>query len=49
MSLRVTAVRPTRAIEGGRIVIEGAGCPIDRERLPDVRIGGLPARVVRAS
>src|ERR1041384_7768228 len=49
MSLRVTAVRPTRAIEGGRIVIDGADFPIDRERLPDVRIGGLPARVARAS
>src|ERR1041385_3170829 len=49
MSLRVTAVRPSRAIEGGRIVIEGADFPIDRPRLPDVRIGGLQARVVRAS
>src|SRR5580765_4226848 len=49
MSFRVTAVRPTRAIEGGRIVIEGADFPVDLPRLPDVRIGGLPARVVRAS
>src|SRR6185436_18726527 len=49
MSFRVTAVRPARAIEGGRIVIDGADFPIDQPRLPDVRIGGLPARVVRAS
>src|SRR5580765_6111357 len=49
MSFRVTAVRPTRAIEGGRIVIDGADFPVDHPRLPDVRIGGLPARVVRAS
>src|ERR1051326_4745330 len=46
---RVTAVRPSAAIEGGRIVIEGADFPIDRPRLPDVRLGGVPARVVRAS
>ena len=49
MSPRVTAVRPTRAIEGGRIVIQGTDFPVDRPRLPDVRIGGAPARVVQAS
>src|SRR3954452_19366602 len=49
MSPRVAAVRPTRAIEGGRIVIEGTGFPVDRARLPDVRIAGAAARVVQAS
>jgi sugar lactone lactonase YvrE len=49
MSSRVTAVRPSWAIEGGRITIEGTGFPVDRPRMPDVQIGGLPARVVRAS
>jgi sugar lactone lactonase YvrE len=49
MSSRVTAVRPAWAIEGGRITIEGTGFPLDRPRVPDVHIGGVPARVVRAS
>jgi streptogramin lyase len=49
MPPRVTAVRPMWAIEGGRIVIEGTDFPVDRPRLPDVRIGGVPARVVSAS
>src|SRR5437764_11611352 len=49
MSPRVSAVRPTWAIEGGRIVIEGTDFPVDRPRLPDVRIGGAPARVVQAA
>src|SRR5689334_15338263 len=49
MPPRVTAVRPFRAIEGGRIVIEGANIPIDGPRLPAVHIGGQPARVVQAS
>jgi sugar lactone lactonase YvrE len=49
MSSRVTAVRPAWAIEGGRIVIEGTGFPLDRPRLPDVQIGGITARVVSAS
>ena len=49
MPPRVAAVRPTRAIEGGRIVIEGTAFPVDRPRLPAVHIGGVPARVVHAS
>ena len=49
MSGRVTAVRPAWAIEGGRITIEGTGFPVDRPRLPGVRIGGVPARLVYAS
>jgi sugar lactone lactonase YvrE len=49
MSPRVTAVRPARAIEGGRIVIEGTDFPIDGPRLPEVHVGGALARVVHAS
>jgi sugar lactone lactonase YvrE len=49
MAPRVTAVRPTWAIEGGRILIEGTGFPVDRPRLPDVQIGAGAARVVSAS
>ena len=37
------------AIEGGRITIEGTGFTLDEARLPEVRIGGVPARVVYAS
>jgi sugar lactone lactonase YvrE len=46
---RVTAVRPRRAIEGGRITIFGSDFPVDQPRLPDVRVGNLRARVVYAS
>ena len=49
MPTRVTAIRPTKAIEGGRIVLEGAQFPVDGPQLPDVQIGGAPARVVYAS
>ncbi len=49
MPPRVTAVRPTWAIEGGRIVIDGTDFPMDRPRLPDVQIGGIAARVVHGS
>jgi sugar lactone lactonase YvrE len=49
MPQRVTAVRPSRAIEGGRIVIEGADFSVDGPRLPEVHIGGAVARVVHAS
>lgn len=45
----VAAVRPHRAIEGGRVSILGAGFPTDRPQLPDVRIGDHPARIVYAS
>jgi len=45
----ITAVRPHRAIEGGRVTILGDGFPTDQPRLPDVRIGDQPARIVYAS
>ena len=43
------SVRPTAAIEGGRITIDGSGFTVDSERLPEVRIGHERARVVFAS
>lgn len=46
---RITAVQPPRAIEGGRITIQGAGFPLDRPQLPEVRIADRLARVVYAS
>jgi len=49
MPLRVTAIHPLSAIEGGRITIEGTGFPVNGPSLPEVRVGGLPARVVYAS
>jgi sugar lactone lactonase YvrE len=49
MPARVAAVRPSWAIESGRIDIEGSEFPIDQPHLPAVRIGEAPARVVFAS
>jgi sugar lactone lactonase YvrE len=42
-------VNPLRAIEGGRVDIDGTGFPVEGEFLPEVRIGGQRARVVFAS
>jgi len=49
MPPRVAAIRPSRAIEGGRIVIEGVDFPLDSQRLPEVHIGALAARLAHAS
>ena len=49
MSPRVTAIHPLLAIEGGRIIIEGADFPVDEPALPEVWIGGARARLVCAS
>src|SRR5437763_3865856 len=46
---RVAAVRPPRAIEGGRVTIEGSDFPVDQPQLPDVTIGDARARLVFAS
>ena len=46
---RVTALQPIRAIEGGRIAIVGSQLLGDDGALPEVQIGGRPARVVFAS
>jgi sugar lactone lactonase YvrE len=48
-SPRVSAVHPLRAIEGGRITIDGTGFPVDDPHLPAVTIGGQRARIVFAS
>ena len=49
MPPRVTAIHPLRAIEGGRITIEGTGFPVDGPSLPGVFVGGVAARVVYGS
>jgi len=46
---QVSAVHPTWAIEGGRVDIDGAGFSIEGDRLPEVWIGGIRARIVFAS
>jgi sugar lactone lactonase YvrE len=40
------SVRPSRAIEGARVTIEGSGFAVDAPALPEVLIGGRRARVV---
>ena len=45
----LTAVRPAWAVEHGRVDLEGTGFPVGEARLPAVRIGDAPARVVFAS
>src|SRR5258706_7847492 len=49
MPIRVTAIHPLCAIEGGRITIDGARFPVDGPSLPEVRVGDQAARVVYAS
>ena len=44
-----SAVHPLRAIEGGRVDIEGTSFGVGQEALPEVRIGGQRARVVFGS
>ena len=46
---RIDGVRPPRAVEGGRLTIEGANLPADDSTPPEVRLGATPARVVHAS
>ena len=48
-SPRVTAIHPLRAIEGGRIDIEGSGFVIGDVYPPEVRIGEARVRLVYAS
>lgn len=45
----VTAIQPLLALEGGVISIVGADFPVEGPRLPEVRLGDVPARIVRAS
>ncbi|MEX1129749.1 MAG: IPT/TIG domain-containing protein [Vicinamibacterales bacterium] len=46
-SSRITGVRPLWGVEGGWLTISGDGFTV--EPLPDVRIGGVPARIVTGS
>jgi sugar lactone lactonase YvrE len=43
----IAAVQPLWAVEGGVVTIAGSGFPVDP--LPEVTIGGVPARLIRAS
>src|SRR5258705_9896963 len=45
---RISAVRPLWAVEGGRVTIDGDRFSVD-PALPEVRLGGTPARLVHAS
>jgi sugar lactone lactonase YvrE len=47
-SSRITAVQPPSAIDGARVTLDGT-FSVNSTRLPDVRIGGVPGRVVFAS
>jgi len=44
-----STIHPQRAIEGGRVDIEGTSFGTSRELMPEVRVGGQRARVVFAS
>jgi sugar lactone lactonase YvrE len=45
---RITAVTPLWAVEGGRVTIDGSAFDLD-PRLPEVKFGGVPARLSHAS
>ncbi len=47
-SARIASVRPLWAVEGSRVTISGSGFAIDPQ-LPELRIGGVPARIASAS
>jgi sugar lactone lactonase YvrE len=47
-SARIASVRPLWAVEGSRVTIAGTGFSIDPQ-LPEVLIGGVPARIAAAS
>src|SRR4051812_45267855 len=49
MPARVTAIHPLRAIEGGRLTLEGTGFAVGGPSLPAVDVGGVSARIVYAS
>lgn len=44
---RITGVHPLWAVESGRLIVTGSGFAVDP--LPDVRVGGTPARLACAS
>jgi hypothetical protein len=43
----ISSVAPLRAVEGGRVTLQGHGFPVDT--LPDISVGDQPARVLFAS
>jgi sugar lactone lactonase YvrE len=43
----ISSVVPLRAVEGGRVTLQGRGFPVDK--LPDITVGDQPARVLFAS
>lgn len=45
----IVAIRPTHAIEGGRIIVEGGPFTVGYGALPQIRVGGVEARLVWAS
>jgi sugar lactone lactonase YvrE len=45
----ITAVRPSNAIEGGRVTLDGTGFIDDRSQPPDVHVHDRAARVIFAS
>jgi sugar lactone lactonase YvrE len=45
----LTSIQPVQAVEGGRITIYGSDFLVQQPRLPEVRVGDIPARVVSAS
>jgi sugar lactone lactonase YvrE len=44
---RISSVTPVRAVEGGRVAVQGSGFRIDE--LPSITIGDLPSRALFAS
>jgi hypothetical protein len=48
LQARITAVHPLWALEGGRVTISGRNFVVDPVP-PEVKLGGIPARVIRAS
>lgn len=45
----MTSIQPLQAVEGGAVTLHGSEFPVDGPRLPEVRVGDVPARIVRAS
>ena len=43
----ISSVAPLKAVEGGRVTLQGHGFPVDK--LPDITVGDQPARVLFAS
>ena len=46
---RIRTVIPSKAIEGGRVTIDGSGFTVDATTLPEIYVGDVRARIVFAS